>query len=44
MLNELVGLIMMQDIHPDGFKQITFHGLDEVNSELDEGLLDQLVY
>ena len=25
-INGLIGRILMQDIHPDGFKQITFNG------------------
>ena len=39
-VNELLGRILMQDIHHNGFKQITFKGLGSVkNNELDEGLL-----
>ena len=42
-INGLIGRILMQDIHQDGFKQITFSQLDSNDEELEEGLLDQIV-
>ena len=41
--NRLLGRILIQDIHPDGLKSITFDKCDNIVEEIDEGLLDQLV-
>ena len=42
-MNGLLGRILMQDIHHDGFKEITLSQFDYYVEEIDEGLLDQLV-
>ena len=42
-VNELLGRILMQDIHPEGFKQITLKGFEHANdNSLDEGLLQRI--
>ena len=43
MINGLIGRILMQDIHPDGFKQIAFKGFNYNIDEINKDLLDQIV-
>ena len=43
MINGLIFRLLMQDIHPDGFKQLVFNEFTNGVGEIDEGLLDQFV-
>ena len=42
-INGLIGRILMQDIHPDGFKQIAFNGFWSGVDELTKDVIDRLV-
>ena len=42
-ISELFSRIFMQDIHPDGFKQITFKQFGNLVEELDQSVFERLV-
>ena len=42
-INGLISRIMMQDIHPDGFKSITFSVFGYIADPIDKSVIDQLV-
>ena len=42
-INGLISRIMMQDIHPDGFKSITFSVFGYISDPIDKSVIDQLV-